>query len=221
MLAIFSVLFQTIFKVRFPELERFPFVAFMAIAMWPWLAFAEGVSRGTQAVVNNAPLIKKVAFPHELVVYAAVSAAFVVQVAGYLLILTLLALLGYGVRPIGLVWGAVFLLVQLVFTAGLALAFSAVQAFIRDFEQFLSQAISILFYLTPILYPISMVPSPFREAMGFNPLVHIIEPMRQALLFGTTPPVAHMAVIGALSIATFWAGRRLFLRLSPHFEDVT
>lgn len=221
MLAIFSVLFQTIFKVRFPELERFPFVAFMAMAMWPWLAFSEGLSRGTQAIVANSPLIKKVAFPHELVVYAAVGAAFAVQMAGYAFVLIMLAVLGYAVHPLGLVWLGVFLLIQLVMTTGLALAFAAVQAFIRDFEQFLSQALSVLFYLTPILYPISMVPSPFREVMDFNPLVHVIEPMRQALLFGTTPSWLNLAGMIVFAALTFWTGRKLFNRLSPHFEDVT
>ena len=135
--------------------------------------------------------------------------------------LIMLAVLGYAVHPLGLVWLGVFLLIQLVMTTGLALAFAAVQAFIRDFEQFLSQALSVLFYLTPILYPISMVPSPFREVMDFNPLVHVIEPMRQALLFGTTPSWLNLAGMIVFAALTFWTGRKLFNRLSPHFEDVT
>lgn len=220
LLGIYSLLFQVVFKVKFPEFSEYPFIVYLALAMWPWLAFSEGLSRGTQAVVANAALVKKVAFPHELLVYAAVLASFAIQFGGYVVVLMVLWLMGVNLSlaaapTVFLMWGLL-----LVMSAGLALAFSAVQVFLRDFEQFLGHALSVLFYLTPILYPMSMVPAWMQNWMQANPLVHLIEPMRQALLLGHAPawgPSAGMVLGVAVVVA---GGRWVFLRLSPHFEDV-
>jgi len=221
LLGIYSVLFQTVFRVKFPELAHHPFIVFMAAAMWPWLAFAEGLSRGTQAVVANAPLVKKVAFPHELLVYAAVIASFAVYASGYALVLVVLWAIGISLHGWMLPWVLAYMLLLLIMASGLALAFSAVQAFVRDFEQLLGQVLSVLFFLTPILYPISMVPPALQVWMQANPLVHIVEPLRQALLFGAVPGATPLLLSMAGVLLAFAAGRWMFLRLSPYFEDVT
>lgn len=221
LLGIYTMLFLAVFKVRIPEMAEHPFVVFMALAMWPWLAFSEGLSRGTQAIVANAALIKKVSFPHELLVYAAVLASFAVHISGFVLVLVVLAVSG-----VSLHWGmfpvvALCLILLLALTVALALIFSAVQAFMRDFEQLLAQGLAVLFYLTPILYPMSVVPEFMSSWMGVNPLVHLVEPLRQALLWGQAPAwwamLAMLVALFVLQVMAHW----VFHRLSPHFEDVT
>ena len=220
LLGIYSLVFVAVFRVRFPEMAGHPFVVFMAVLMWPWLAFTEGLSRGTQAIVANAAIVKKVAFPHALLVVAAVMASFGVHLLGFALVLAALAAFGVSLQWSGLWVALPVLALLLVITVGLALFLSALQVFIRDTEQVLAQVLAILFYLTPILYPMSVVPEFLARWMSLNPLVHVMEPIRAALLFGAWPQPTQWMLMSVFALLTLGGGWWFFARLSPHFEDV-
>ena len=92
LLALYAVVFEAIFKVKVPNLSLDqPYVLFIAVVLWPWMAFQESLSRGTTAVQNHGALVKKVAFDHELLVYSAVLTSFIVNILGYALVLLVLA----------------------------------------------------------------------------------------------------------------------------------
>lgn len=220
LLAIYALVFQAVFKVRFAELDQFPFVVFVATVLWPWMAFQEGLMRGTQAVVQHAALVKKVPFPHELLVYAAVTATFVVQLAGYALVCALLALMGHALHWAALGWVVCWLLLLYVLTLALALGLATVQVFLRDVEQVLSQVLMVLFYATPILYPLSLVPAWLQDIMRWNPLMQVLDSVRQALLFGLGSSGLKMATMAVAVALVFWLARKLFRRMSPYFEDM-
>ena len=189
--------------------------------MWPWLAFSEGLTRGTQAVVANAALVKKVAFPHFLLIYSAVMASFLVHGAGFVLVLLIIWALGYSIAWTGLVWALGLYLLMLLLCMGLSSVFACIQAFVRDFEQLLSQVLTVLFYLTPILYPMSLVPDYMQAGMELNPLVHYIRPLRDTLLSGQPPGWATWTVASALALVAVGMGHLVLRRLSPFFEDVS
>lgn len=217
LLGIYVVLFQTIFKVRFPELERHPFVAFLAVVLWPWLAFSEGITRATAAITGNAQLVKKVAFPNELLVYSAVTAAFVVQALGYVLVLVVLRMTGISWH-LG-AWGSVLLAWVSLYALAMALGLlgAAVQVFVRDFEQALGHGLNVWFYATPVLYPLSLLPIAWQGALGWNPLTSLLEGMRQSLLFGA-PLTLSPWLTAATCMVLWWLARRVFRRLSRQFE---
>jgi lipopolysaccharide transport system permease protein len=221
MLAIYAVVFEYVFRVRVPNLaSNQPFVLFVALALWPWLAFQEAVMRGTLAVQNNASLVKKVAFPHELLVYSAVAASFAVHVCGFVVVLTVLRLLGFALHLWA--WPVVLatLLALVLLATALALLLGALQVFVRDVEQVLSQVLSVLFYATPILYPMSLVPPWLASIMQFNPLVHVLETIRNALLGASGTDWSQLGIMLLASVGVFYLARRFFLKLSPHFEDM-
>lgn len=221
MLAIYAVVFEYVFRVRVPNLSaEQPFVLFVALALWPWLAFQEAVTRGTLAVQNNASLVKKVAFPHELLVYSAVLASFAVHLCGFTVVLTALRVLGFAVHfwawPVVLV----SVLSLLLLATAVALLLAALQVFVRDVEQVLSQVMSVLFYATPILYPMSLVPPWLASIMQWNPLVHVLETIRNAVLQTTETAWLGVGVQMLGASLVFYLARRFFLKLSPHFEDM-
>lgn len=219
LLAIYGLVFRLVFKVSIPELGERPFVEFVALGLWPWLAFQESVQRGTQAIQANASLVKKVAFPHELLVYAATTATFAIHMAGFALVLLTLALFGSGFSVGGVAFGLLSLLLLFVLANALALACAALQVFLRDLDQFLPSVFMVLFYATPILYPVTMLPEPLRGIMLCNPLVYFVSPLRDALLFGRVDiGWAELFAWVAAPLALL-CGRWLFMRLSPHFED--
>ena len=221
MLAVYAVVFEFIFSVRVPNaLPNQPYVLFVAVALWPWLAFSEALSRSTVAVQQHAALVKKVAFPHELLVYSAVLSSFVIQACGFAVVLGVLRAFGFVINFWALPFVAVGMFILLLISTAVGLALAALQVFIRDVEQLLTQVMSVLFYATPILYPMTAVPGWMANVMQWNPLVHLLEPIRTALLLPSEPRFGALFVSALVAILALYAARRFFLKLSPHFEDM-
>jgi lipopolysaccharide transport system permease protein len=221
LLVLYAVVFEAIFRVKVPNLSlEQPYVLFIAVVLWPWMAFQEGLSRGTTAILNHGALVKKVAFEHELLVYSAVLTSFIVHSLGYAVVLCVLALMGLQLHLQGLFMALLLMPALMVLACGLALLFSALQVFIRDVEQILAQALMVLFYATPILFPMSLVPEWLARVMQLNPLGHVTEPLRNNWL--GLVPFAWMDVALAWWLAGLClvSGRWVFLRLSPFFEDM-
>ncbi len=217
LLAVYHFVFTSVFRTG--ALDGKSFLLFVAVALWPWLAAQEALQRGTGSIAAHAGLIRKVAFPHQLVVYASVAATLLLQFAGYLAVLVVLASFGEPVHFEGLLLAVPLWLVMAVAITGLALALAALQVFIRDVEHILMPVLMILMYLTPILYPLSLVPDDMKPWVAANPFGYLVDRLRDALLDGRLALRWGDAVAVAVALALFGAGRWLFLRLSPHFED--
>jgi ABC-type polysaccharide/polyol phosphate export permease len=217
LLLVYHFVFTTVFRT-----ERFgneSFLAFVAVALWPWLAAQEGIQRGATSLVGYAGLIRKVAFPHELVVYASVCATLLLQLAGYLAILLILVAFGEPMHLSGLLIALPLWIVLGIGVIGITLFFAALQVFLRDVEHVLMPALMILMYLTPILYPLKLVPESMREWVAANPFSWIVGRLRDALLEGRLALQWSDALAVAVAVALFLGGRWVFRRLSPHFED--
>ena len=217
LLAVYHFVFTTVFRAG--PMDGKSFLLFVAVALWPWLAAQEALQRGTVSVAGYAGLIRKVAFPHELIIYASVAATLVLQFVGYLVVLIVLALFGEPVRFEGLLLAVPLWFILAVAITGLALGLAALQVFIRDIEHILLPVLMILMYLTPILYPLSLVPERMRPWVAANPFGYLVDRLRDALLDGRLAVYWGDAVAVVVALALFAGGRWIFLRLSPHFED--
>lgn len=218
LLAIYAFVFRLVFRVQLPDLGGNSYVTVVACALWPWMAFQEAVQRGTVAVVNNADLVRKVAFPRELLVMAAVAGSFIVHLAGFGVVLLALTLWGENLYlstlPLVLAGWAVLALLALA----LSLLSSGMQVVLKDVDHILGLFLMLGFYATPVLYPMSMVPPAFAPWMGLNPLVHALEPLRAALLQGEWQLMPLLG-LGLLALLLLWLGRWVFARLAGRFED--
>ncbi|HET6801606.1 MAG TPA: ABC transporter permease [Casimicrobiaceae bacterium] len=195
------------------------FLAFVAVALWPWLAAQEALQRGAVSLAGYSGMIRKVAFPHELVVLASVAATFALQFVGYVAILVVLRIAGEPVHLRGLVVATPIWLVVLIAATGLTLLLAALQVFVRDVEHVLMPLLMMLMYLTPILYPLVMVPEGMRDFVSANPFTWVVGRLRDALLDGKVALQPADAVALAVALLLFVGGRWVFRRLSPHFED--
>jgi ABC-type polysaccharide/polyol phosphate export permease len=217
LLAVYQFVFTTVFRTG--PMDGKSFLVFVAVALWPWLAAQEALMRGTVSIAGYSGLIRKVAFPHELVVYASVAATFALQFVGYVVVLIVLALFGEPVRFEGLLLAVPLWITIGVAVTGLTLALAALQVFIRDVEHILMPVLMILMYLTPILYPLSLVPEEMKPWVAANPFGYIVDRLRDSLLDGRLAVGWNDGVAVLAAGALFAGGRWMFLRLSPHFED--
>ena len=218
-LAITSFVFVHVFKARVPGSETLGYVPFLAVALWPWTAFAEAVLRSTTAIQDNAALIGKVALPREILVLATVGASFTIHIAGFVAIVLVMWLAGQGIHPLGLL-PAILLYVPLALLAlGVALACAAVQVFVRDLVQALGQLLPLLMFGAPVYYDKAQLPERFRGLLDFNPFTFYAESFRALLLGHGTFGFRGLAIALAVAALVLFAGHRLFRRLDPHFED--
>ncbi|MGY6632029.1 MAG: ABC transporter permease [Wenzhouxiangella sp.] len=219
LLGVYAFVFGYIFNARVPDNLDMPFIAWLAVALWPWLAFSESLLKGSQSILNNASLISKVALPRELLVLSSQSAVFLLHLFGYLVVLLTIQLTGTALSWHGLAYAVLLLVSLYVFAVGLGLMLAATQVFLRDLEQVLPTFLMFWFFMTPILYPPDLLPSVMADWMVINPMSLWIAEIRAALFEGKWYPDTAFVPILVLALASLAAGRWLFNRLSQSFED--
>lgn len=218
-LALYAVVFGVLLRAPADALGGWRFPAFLAIALWPWLMFGDSVKRAMDCIPASASLIRKVAFPHELLVIAAVAGTFVIHLIGWAAVLLALRIWGEPVSVLGLVLALPLLAAQFAFTLGVGALLAALQVVLRDVEQAVGLALTIVFYATPIVYPLALIPAPYRDGLALNPLAYVVTRYRD-LLSGAGGWQAGDLVVIVASVATLVAGLWVFRRLSPWFEDL-
>lgn len=218
-LAIFAFIFSQIFRIGVPaSYPGVDYVAFVAIAFWPWIMFSEGLQRAMGAIAGNAGLIRKVAFPHRLLVFSAILGTCAVHCAGFVAVLVALRLAGEPIRLASLPLAFVLLVPYMLFATGIGAFLAALQTLLRDVEHVVQVLLQVLFYASPILYPASLAPAPMDAIMRWNPLGWFSERLREVLLHGSGLVIGDL-VVALGCVAALAAGLWFFERLSPHFED--
>jgi lipopolysaccharide transport system permease protein len=119
----------------------------------------------------------------------------------------------------GLPWLLPALGLQLLLTAGLALLAATTQVFVRDLAPALGVAFLAWFYATPIVYPLALVPDPWRAWLALNPLAALVGLYRAALLGLPRPGASELALLVVCAVGCALVGARLFRHLRPAFAD--
>ncbi len=219
LLAVYAFVFSTIFKARIPEAGDIGFVPYLAVAFWPWTAFSEAVLRANGSITENAALIGKVAFATEQIPLATVSATFVVNLVGYLVVLVVLQLLGTPIHWLMALLVIPLMLLMWVFACAISLFTSALQVFVRDVAHILPPVMTLWFFTTPILYSAAYLPQSVQEISRWNPMAWFVGRLRELLLFGEVNLGFHTLVAVVFITVFSWFSLRFFRRFSGHFED--
>jgi len=222
MLVLYGFVFGVVMGVRWQSPSSTgggEFLGPMFAGMIVFLFVAECVSRAPGLVVSQADLLKKVAFPPEVLCAAAVAAALI-QAAVSIVLLWLWLILT--ARPVGWHFLAFILawIPLVLFTLGATYLLAALGVFVRDISQLTGPLNSVLLLLSPVMYPLSAVPEPFRYLVATNPLTPFIEATRTAAIFNETPGTATVLLMLGLGACTFFVGSYFFSRSKRAFVDV-
>ena len=216
---IYIFVFSVVLKIRLKPMETGTdnFAVFLLAGMLPWAAFSEALSSATDIFLGRANLITKVAFPLEVLPLTGVIVPFFLNGLGFVMFLGYLVFEGY--FHLGWLWLPVVIVVHMVFTLGLIILISSLSVFLRDIKQFIGTVLSLWFFLTPIIYPLSMVPEKVRWMFKVNPMYPFIELYHQILLQGSV--LWGMLGYAAALAALFIVGGILFFERSKYaFADV-
>ena len=218
MLGLYTMVFSVIYRVR--EIgDGHGFPEFVFCGLWPWLAFQEACTRSVTAITDNANLVKRLHFPSELLVVSVVVSSFFVQGIGFLLFLIGLMLWkGMFVGTAGLLL-CVPLGLSLLLAIGLGMLFACGNVFFRDVEQIVLAGFTLWFFLTPILYPHSLVPESLSLVFILNPMTAIIDLYRSLILSGSFTLGGGLVYSLCCAVGLFCTGGYLFQRCRGFFAD--
>lgn len=223
------LVFTVVFTVLIPNnpIERFPI--FLMCGLLPWNWFSGSVVGSIYSVVSNASLIKKVFFPREVLPMSVVLANFVHFV---LALIVLFGLMIFFQSPFTqwILLLPVLIVIQLVFTLGLAFFLSAVNVYYRDTAQIMDVLMLAWFFLTPIFYSTDLIPQT-KEMFGLvvpvQRLAYILNPMAsliasyRVILYNAAPPAPDFFLRTALtSVVVLLLGYAFFHRASRNFGEV-
>jgi lipopolysaccharide transport system permease protein len=214
-----------IFSLFFGKLARMPsdgvpYPLFAFAAVVPWTFFATGLAQSADSLVGSANLLKKVYFPRLAIPVAAVFSSIVdFALAFSVLLLTMVAY--YHRWPTtGVVWLPLLFLLALVTALGVGLWLSALNVQFRDVRYVLPFLVQFWLFATPIAYPSSLLPEPWRTVYGLNPMVGVVEGFRWALLGSGQAPGPMIAVSAVAAVVILVGGAFYFRRMEKMFADL-
>lgn len=214
-LLVYSFVFSIVF--RFPTGD-IPYILFLYAGLLPWTLFQTSIIGATQSLVDNASLLKKVAFPREVIPYASVFARIVDFAFSSLLFIGLMLLLGVPFSPT-VIFFLPLLVIQLLLTTGISLLLSTFNLFFRDIQHLTNLLMMLWMYMTPVVYPLSLVPDQYVWVYKLNPMVGIMEGYRSAI-FGYPFETSIILWAAGVSVLIFVFGFAVFKRTEHMFADV-
>jgi len=212
---VFSVILKM--RLRITETGTDSFVVYLMAGLLPWMAFSEAMLAAGGTFISRADLITKVSFPIQLLPLSNVTVTFLLNSLGLLIYLGYLALVGKS--GLGWFWLPLIMAIHFFFTLGLVILTASLSVFIRDISQLMGLLISLWLYLTPILYPMSMVPERYRWLLYCNPMYPFIELYHQVLLQQSFVPLLALYAL-LLAFISLFAGTAFFYRARRAFADV-
>ncbi len=216
MMAVLTFVFGNIFNN--PGIHDFPL--FILCGMVPYNFFTIAWLAGTTSIVDNAPLVKRMPVPREIVPVTAVLACCVHLLVQIVLLLAIATYYGKGFNVqwfwLPVVWG-----LEIVFVCGIAMLSASVNVFIRDTRYVVESATVVLFWLVPIFYPFSWVPQRFRHIYDINPVASLVIQLRRIVLEAQPPdgPTHTLLKLLAASFTIFIVGLLVFRQLKPRFYE--
>jgi lipopolysaccharide transport system permease protein len=213
---IFAVIFSRFVRV---DTEGIPYPIFYYSALLPWTFFNSSITFGVSSLVSNMSLVTKIYFPREILPLSAVLASMVDFFIASLIFVGMMVFYQVPLNA-SLICVPLLLLIQIVFTLGVVLLASAMNVFYRDVRFVVPLGLQLWMYLTPIIYPLSMVPPQFRAVYMLNPMASIIDSYRRIILLGEWPSFPYLVLGGLVSVVLLIIAYWYFKRSEAVFADI-
>ncbi len=209
-MGVLYVVFSHWFHAAF-DLYNYPVYALAGILFWNF--FQQSIVASMNSLRGNALILQKVPVPPMVFPIATVISGVVNLCLALVPLGLILALTRHPLRPALLFLPAAILLAAL-FTLGAGLLLSPLAVFFHDVVELVAVGLTLLMYLTPIFYPMTIIPEHMRWAVRFNPVRSILEVFRDPIYFGKIPPAQHLAVATGVALLALVLGATLFRRSS-------
>lgn len=218
--AIYGVVFGIFFKsTPDPVYGTNSFFLYLLCGLIPWQFFSQTVSASTNVIVSNGNLVKKaVGFPSEILPIITVISNIISHMIGVGLLLVIL--FAFTTR-VSLYTPTIFvyLFFIAIFSVGLGWMLSSINVYLRDIQQVVGLIMMAWFFFTPIFYSPNIIPKKILLILKLNPIFHMVDGYRYALLTGKLLSIWDFVYLAIVSLLTFGLGGMLFRKLKPGFAE--
>jgi ABC-type polysaccharide/polyol phosphate export permease len=198
-------------------MEGYP--AFLFCGLLPWLWFSTSIMHGAASIRDGGHLIKKVVFPAEILPLIAVLSNMINFLLSLPILFIFLLIFNIAITPLILLF-PLLLLIQFILSTGLAFFLSAVNVHFKDIQQILNNLLMLLFFLTPILYPVTFIPDKYRQFfLILNPLFPLMTSYQDILFNGRLPGAAGLSYLIFISILILFIGYNVFNKFRDTFAE--
>jgi ABC-type polysaccharide/polyol phosphate export permease len=219
LVSLYGVLFGIVFQARGgPRQTATEYLLVLLAGLLPWLIFSEAVSAAAGSIRANTSLVTKIVFPIEIL---PVSKVLATMLSGLVSLTLLVVFLAY-LNQIGwtLVLLPLLIMVQLVFTIGLAWFLSAVNVAVRDTSQVLPLVLMVWMFLSPVVYTTEMVPKVLALVFSCNPMSYFLEGYRMILLTNQPPSFLIWVIVTGMAVMIFLSGFWVLCRMRVLITDL-
>ena len=202
------------------------YAVFLLVTLLPWQFHVTSLTEANRSITGNSSLVTKIFFPRWVLPTSAVLARFLTLIVEMLVLLILIALWEGHIAFQWIPVVAALMILQLLFTIGLALIISAANVYFRDIQHFLMVALQPWMFLTPILYPLNLVPADkeflgisYRTLYQLNPMVSWAKAYRNVLYDLRFPSLERWLAILTATFVVLYLGFKIFNRLEPRMAE--
>lgn len=217
-IAVFWLVFSEIMRVR-PYANRIniPYIVFMLSTIFFWFGFQDGILRSTTSIIEKSEIVKRVYMPIEILPIVSVLSSYFHHISGALIFFSVMSIL-YSPSPL---WVLVIPLIglQILFSLGLGFLLSAISVYMRDIPQIMGIFLQGIFFLTPIIYPLEIVPEKMKVLFYLNPLTYFIKTYQDIIIYSSLPAYSNIIIIFLVSVISLLGGLKVFRRLKDGFAD--
>lgn len=208
---VFTIIFSTIFRFGAKD-----FIIYFLAGYQLWMFFSHSTTLSTRCLLNNGHIFKKIYLPKVVFILAIVCASLVNLAVSMIPLLVLLPIIGKGFHP-AILFLPIPIVLAICFTLGISLMLSSLTVFFHDLSDIYQVILPLWMYLTPIVYPIDIVPAKYLPYLMINPMYHLVECFRQPIYAGTLPAMSHLFWTVCASFLSLIIGWKVFSRLSDKF----
>jgi ABC-2 type transport system permease protein len=206
MMMVLNVVFSFVFRFN---IHNYAVYAMAGILFWNF--FQQSIISSMNSLKGNAPILQKLPVPMAVFPVASVISGAVNLTLALVPLFAILVATGHPLKP-SLLFLPVSILLAALFTLGAGLLLSPLAVFFSDVVELVTVMLTLMMYLTPIFYPMSIVPEQFRWAVRFNPVRSILEVFRDPIYFGKIPPLSHISMSLVVALIALLIGSIMFRR---------
>jgi ABC-2 type transport system permease protein len=205
---VMELVFSSLFRSQLPN---YPIYALAGILFWNF--FSQSIVASMNSLRGNAQLLQKLPVPKAVFPIATVISGVVNLLFALVPLFVLLLVTGHPLTP-SLLFLPVSILIAALFTLGAGLLLSPLAVFFSDVVELIGVMLTLLMYLTPVIYPQEIVPQRMRWVVRFNPIRSILEVFRDPIYHNKVPPLSHLSVSIGIAVIALALGAWLFRRSS-------
>lgn len=216
---IYALILSAVLSAKLPGIDsKYAYAIYLTSGFLGWVLFSDIISRCLNLFIEQGNLMKKMKFPKITLPAIVVGSALLNNMMLLLAILGVFAVLGH-YPTLQLLWLPVLTLAMVALALGVGLVLGVLNVFIRDIGQVVPILLQVMFWFTPIVYPISIIPDQLQQFLVLNPIYPVIRGYHDVLVYGTAPHLWQVIFIMFVGFVILAFGLFLFRRASSELVD--